>query len=131
MTRKLVLAVAATMLVGVVQADSIKGQENAEIAYCMVETNTMSGRTNKIARDRHRACLKEHGWLPNSGAADILPPTYIESANAAFAKADAKLAARRRCHDIAGDQEPSDVLGFNESYRRYRIFAACMSASGL
>jgi hypothetical protein len=75
MTRtSFVLALGATLLASAAHADSIKGQENAEIAYCMIETNTTSGRTNKIARDRHNACLKAHGWLPNSGTPEILPP---------------------------------------------------------
>jgi hypothetical protein len=123
MTRTLVLAIGAMLLATAAHADSIKGQENAEIAYCMVETNTTSGRTNKIARDRHRACLKEHGWLPNSGPADILPPAYIESANAAFAKADAMAAVVIRklewCNAISNDGA------------LWRIYLACRTASGI
>jgi hypothetical protein len=84
MTRTLVLAIGAALLASAAHADSIKGQENAEIAYCMVETNTLSGQITKDVTARRQACLKEHGWLPNSGTPDILPPAYIESANAAF-----------------------------------------------
>jgi hypothetical protein len=42
MTRTaLLLAIGAMLLTSAAHADSIKGQENAEIAYCVVETNTM------------------------------------------------------------------------------------------
>jgi hypothetical protein len=124
MTRTIfVLALGAALLASTAHADSIKGQENAEIAYCMIETNTTSGRTNKIARDRHNACMRAHGWLPNSGTPDILPPAYIESSNAAFAKADAVaeriIRALEWCNAISNDGA------------LWRTYLACRTASGL
>jgi hypothetical protein len=133
--RKITIALVATLLGGAAQADSIKGQENGEIAYCMVETDTMSGLISKTAIDRHNACLKAHGWLPGSGDAKILQHRYVAQANAAFAKgeamANAVISALARCRAISGTDVPASSMTFSEYTRRSEIYAACRTAAGL
>jgi hypothetical protein len=45
----LILALGATLLAGAAQANSIESQRNAELAFCMNQTNATAGETNKSA----------------------------------------------------------------------------------
>ena len=85
MTRTAFLAAGILMLAGAAQADSIERQRNAEIAYCMDETNQRASRTTP-ALDRMYDCLRANGWLPGSGNPKVLPRDYVDRAPRAFSK---------------------------------------------
>jgi hypothetical protein len=76
----LILALGATLLAGAAQADSIESQRNAEIAFCMNQSNATAGETNKSALERNYDCLKANGWLPRSGTPKILPRAFVAAA---------------------------------------------------
>ncbi len=65
-------------------ADSIERQRNAEIAFCMDETNQRTSRAIKPALDRMHECLQVNGWLPGSGNPKVLPRDFVDRVNRAF-----------------------------------------------
>jgi hypothetical protein len=76
------------LLASAAHADSIERQRNAEIAYCMDETNQRTSRAVKPALDRMYECLQINGWLPGSGNPKMLPRDYVDRVDRAFAKED-------------------------------------------
>jgi len=63
-------------------ADSLERQRNAEIAFCLEETNQRASRTTP-ALDRVQECMRTNGWLPGSGNPKVLPRDFVERINAA------------------------------------------------
>ena len=66
--------------------DSIAGQRNAEIAFCLDESNQRASRYSKSAIERVEECLRANGWLPNSGNPKVLDRDFVDRVNRAFTK---------------------------------------------